>query len=65
MDAGLKKLYLYRREVLFLCFFTKLKILLEKLLHFIFLHDILITVADAETQKTTKKKLKNLVDIEK
>ncbi|PEQ65033.1 hypothetical protein CN470_02530 [Bacillus cereus] len=29
------------------------------------LHDILITVADAETQKTTKKKLKNLVDIEK
>ncbi|PGS93313.1 hypothetical protein COC98_25975, partial [Bacillus anthracis] len=23
------------------------------------LHDILITVADAETQKTTKKKLKN------
>ncbi|KZD28894.1 hypothetical protein B4083_5054 [Bacillus cereus] len=48
-----------------MCFFTKLKILLEKLLHFIFLHDILITVADAETQKTTKKKLKNLVDIEK
>ncbi|PET61667.1 hypothetical protein CN522_20055 [Bacillus cereus] len=29
------------------------------------LHDILITVADAETQKMTKKKLKNLVDIEK
>ncbi|PEC52836.1 hypothetical protein CON05_24170, partial [Bacillus cereus] len=29
------------------------------------LHDILITVADAETRKTTKKKLKNLVDIEK
>ncbi|PES33747.1 hypothetical protein CN493_22360 [Bacillus thuringiensis] len=29
------------------------------------LHDILITVADAETQKTTKNKLKNLVDIEK
>ncbi|PER15148.1 hypothetical protein COK25_10300 [Bacillus cereus] len=29
------------------------------------LHDILITVADAKTQKTTKKKLKNLVDIEK
>ncbi|PFN41184.1 hypothetical protein COJ56_14225 [Bacillus thuringiensis] len=29
------------------------------------LHDILITVADVETQKTTKKKLKNLVDIEK
>ncbi|OXB97273.1 hypothetical protein CGQ22_20440 [Bacillus sp. M13(2017)] len=29
------------------------------------LHDILITVADAETQKTTKKKIKNLVDIEK
>ncbi|ASZ15641.1 hypothetical protein DBA60_22330 [Bacillus anthracis] len=29
------------------------------------LHDILITVADAETQKTIKKKLKNLVDIEK
>ena len=26
------------------------------------LHDILITVADAETQKTTK--IKNLVDIE-
>ncbi|PDY80491.1 hypothetical protein CN941_06075, partial [Bacillus cereus] len=25
-------------------------------MHFIFLHDILITVADAETQKTTKKK---------
>ncbi|OQR54014.1 hypothetical protein CDB3_26510, partial [Bacillus sp. CDB3] len=24
-------------------------------MHFIFLHDILITVADAETQKTTKK----------
>ncbi|APT28941.1 hypothetical protein CN445_18740 [Bacillus cereus] len=24
-----------------------------------------MTVADAETQKTTKKKLKNLVDIEK
>ncbi len=35
------------------------------MLHFIFHHDILITVADAETQKTTKKKLKNLVDIEK
>ncbi|PEP20502.1 hypothetical protein CN582_00125 [Bacillus wiedmannii] len=29
------------------------------------LHDILITVADAEMQKTTKNKLKNLVDIEK
>ncbi|PKJ53770.1 hypothetical protein CWE34_19365 [Bacillus sp. SN10] len=29
------------------------------------LHDILITVADAGTQKTIKKKLKNLVDIEK
>ncbi|PEJ44879.1 hypothetical protein COM22_15300, partial [Bacillus wiedmannii] len=28
------------------------------------LHDILITVADAETQKTTKKKFENLVDIE-
>jgi hypothetical protein len=29
-------------------------------------HDgILINVADAETQKTTKKKLKNIVDIEK
>ncbi|PEB34591.1 hypothetical protein COE58_18210, partial [Bacillus cereus] len=28
-------------------------------MHFIFHHDILITVADAETQKTTKKKLKN------
>ncbi|PDY85650.1 hypothetical protein CON09_28335, partial [Bacillus anthracis] len=28
------------------------------------LHDILMPVADAETQKTTKKKLKNLVDIE-
>ncbi|PFV78678.1 hypothetical protein COL05_17470, partial [Bacillus sp. AFS059628] len=27
------------------------------------LYDKLITVADAETQKTTKKKLKNLVDI--
>ncbi|PGU01037.1 hypothetical protein COD21_30100 [Bacillus cereus] len=26
---------------------------------------ILINVADAETQKTTKKKLKNIVDIEK
>ncbi|PGW61628.1 hypothetical protein COE14_04360, partial [Bacillus thuringiensis] len=25
-------------------------------MHFIFYHDILITVADAETQKTTKKK---------
>ncbi|PFA02008.1 hypothetical protein COE57_14255, partial [Bacillus cereus] len=25
-------------------------------MHFIFHHDILITVADAETQKTTKKK---------
>ncbi|PFU50291.1 hypothetical protein COK89_04330 [Bacillus thuringiensis] len=34
-------------------------------MHFIFHHDILITVADAETQKTTKKKLKNLVYIEK
>ncbi|MBR9658392.1 hypothetical protein CWB33_25695 [Bacillus cereus] len=34
-------------------------------MHFILLHDILIIVADAETQKTTKKKLKNLVDIEK
>ncbi|PEB58951.1 hypothetical protein COM79_06725 [Bacillus cereus] len=34
-------------------------------MHFIFYHDILITVADAETPKTTKKKLKNLVDIEK
>ncbi|PDY54211.1 hypothetical protein CON61_07230, partial [Bacillus toyonensis] len=30
-------------------------------MHFNFHHDILITVADAETQKTTKKKLKNLV----
>ncbi|PEB04360.1 hypothetical protein COM56_24975 [Bacillus cereus] len=29
------------------------------------LYDKLITVADAETQKTTKKKLKNLVDIER
>ncbi|PFB77471.1 hypothetical protein CN286_17620 [Bacillus anthracis] len=29
------------------------------------LHDILITVADAETQKTAKKKMKNLVDIKK
>ncbi|OOR23352.1 hypothetical protein COJ27_30250 [Bacillus cereus] len=29
------------------------------------LYDKLITVADAETQKTIKKKLKNLVDIEK
>ncbi|PEU76979.1 hypothetical protein CN386_15695 [Bacillus cereus] len=29
------------------------------------LYDKLINVADAETQKTTKKKLKNLVDIEK
>ncbi|PGZ47569.1 hypothetical protein COE56_21545 [Bacillus anthracis] len=29
------------------------------------LYDKLITVADAETQKTTKKNLKNLVDIEK
>ncbi|AXY07228.1 hypothetical protein CN272_23645 [Bacillus anthracis] len=29
------------------------------------MYDKLITVADAETQKTTKKKLKNLVDIEK
>ncbi|PEX45780.1 hypothetical protein COJ42_14760 [Bacillus cereus] len=29
------------------------------------LHDILINVADAETQKTTKKKMKNLVDIGK
>ncbi|MFK4328889.1 hypothetical protein ABH965_005594 [Bacillus sp. RC97] len=37
----------------------------QKVLHFIFSHDILINVADAETQKTTKKKLKNLVDIEK
>ncbi|PEK12955.1 hypothetical protein COM69_26260, partial [Bacillus toyonensis] len=27
-------------------------------MHFNFHHDILITVADAETQKTTKKKLK-------
>ncbi|PFW59194.1 hypothetical protein COE58_26155, partial [Bacillus cereus] len=27
------------------------------------MYDKLITVADAETQKTTKKKLKNLVDI--
>ncbi|PGO41546.1 hypothetical protein CN977_22450, partial [Bacillus thuringiensis] len=27
------------------------------------LHDILITVADVVTQKSTKKKLKNLVDI--
>ncbi|PFD36630.1 hypothetical protein CN285_21665 [Bacillus cereus] len=26
---------------------------------------MLINVADAETQKTTKKKLKNMVDIEK
>ncbi|PEC94005.1 hypothetical protein CON17_26350 [Bacillus thuringiensis] len=34
-------------------------------MHFIFHHDILITVADVETQKTTKKKLKKLVDIEK
>ncbi|PEK90023.1 hypothetical protein COL41_09685 [Bacillus mycoides] len=34
-------------------------------MHFIFSHDILINVADAETQKTTKKKLKNIVDIEK
>ncbi|PGO50906.1 hypothetical protein CN986_24630, partial [Bacillus thuringiensis] len=33
-------------------------------MHFIFYHDILITVADTETQKTPKKKLKNLVDIE-
>ncbi|PGW76336.1 hypothetical protein COE01_22860, partial [Bacillus thuringiensis] len=32
-------------------------------MHFIFHHDILITVADAETKKTTQKKLKNLVDI--
>ena len=37
----------------------------QKVLHFIFSHDILINVADAETQKTTKKKLKNIVDIEK
>ncbi|OTX39604.1 hypothetical protein BK717_07570 [Bacillus thuringiensis serovar malayensis] len=29
------------------------------------LRDILINVADAKTQKMTKKKLKNLVDIEK
>ncbi|PEK29223.1 hypothetical protein CN897_29460, partial [Bacillus toyonensis] len=29
------------------------------------LRDILINVADAETQKMTKKKLKKLVDIEK
>ncbi|PFL22197.1 hypothetical protein CN984_17180 [Bacillus cereus] len=29
------------------------------------MYDKLINVADAETQKTTKKKLKNLVDIEK
>lgn len=34
MDNGLTKLYLYRRNVLFLKFFTKLKTLLEKLLHF-------------------------------
>ncbi|PGH77159.1 hypothetical protein CN896_26945, partial [Bacillus thuringiensis] len=26
-------------------------------MHFIFHHDILITVADAETQKTTKKEI--------
>ncbi|PDY26341.1 hypothetical protein CN479_29415, partial [Bacillus thuringiensis] len=29
-------------------------------MHFIFHHDILITVADAETQKTTKKEIEKL-----
>ncbi len=43
----------------FLCFFYKKYLLFKN-------HDgILINVADAETQKTTKKKLKNIVDIEK
>ncbi len=43
----------------FLYFFYKKYLLFKN-------HDgILINVADAETQKTTKKKLKNIVDIEK
>ncbi len=37
-----------------------LKKVYKKVLHFIFHHDILITVADAETQKTTKKEIEKL-----
>ena len=62
------KEYMGRQDAIvqvFLKFLTGCEIFFGKVLTLYILHDILINVADAETQQTTKKKLKNLVDIEK
>ncbi|PEF43889.1 hypothetical protein CN324_02800 [Bacillus anthracis] len=50
-----EKLYLYRRKVLFLYFFTKLKILLEKLLHFNNQTGIFIFVATKGNKQNKRK----------
>ncbi|OTW68770.1 hypothetical protein CON07_25475 [Bacillus sp. AFS094611] len=58
MNSGVwwcEKLYSYRRNMLFLYFFTKLKILLEKLLHFNNQTGIFIFVATKGNKQNKRK----------